>query len=387
MAKIRYKSNGARDFHGLEEEFDNAMMALASEEWKHPNNKQIVIEYLGGCAKGKIKSGGKNKRVGKSTLYRLLGIFKMLSEEWLDKDFDSVSDAEWDMFYDRMEEDDVVQQNGKPYNPNTKAKTYKTIKKFCKWRYGNDMQYPAYCAGWVTTERIPTRDILQRNEVERLMEAASALRVKCMLMMLFDGGFRVGELGCLRWHDVRIPEGKEYYKAHVRAETTKTKKERYVSLWLTRDLLDSYRNHVKNKKGRDFREEDIMFPLEYRSIYETVKRLGETVLGKDVSPHLLRHSSASYYAGVIKTYQQFCSRYGWDLKSGVAQRYFHKVDDDEIAEQSKEHEIARFKTQMERISLENTQLHREMDKIREAMTTMQVRIMSMTQEIKVVNEG
>ena len=173
-------------------------------------------------------------------------------------------------------------------------------------------------------------------------------------MILFDGGFRIEELANLRWSDCKKSEGKEYYRAYVRPETTKTKKERYVSLWLSTDFIDSYKNSEKNRLGKDFKDSDFMFKTAYHPLYNTIKKIGKKVLNKKISPHTMRHSSATYYASVIKTYQQFCSRYGWTLRSSSPQRYFHKVEDDEIADQTKDHEIARFKTDLEKVRLENT---------------------------------
>jgi len=366
MAKINYAENGKRDYHYAEEEFDNSFEKLKNEEkWKFDNNRKIVIDYIKACKRGKAKSARKNKRIGKSSLYRIIGILRLLSESWLKKDFEKATAKDWEGFYDNMEDDIIKNEYGKKFKPSSKAKNYKTLRKFLKWKFGENKYYPDFCDDWVTTEETATKIFITRSEAEKMINSASALRVKTFLMVLFDGGFRAEELANLRWVDVMKPEGRDYYKAFVRRETSKTKRERNVSLWLATDLLDSYKNSEMAKKKKEFKETDFLFDTGYQTLYRTIKRIAKKVLNKSVSVHTLRHSSATYYASIIKTYQQFCARYGWNLKSGTAQRYFHSVDDDEIAEQTKDHEIAKFKGDFERLKIENSQLQKDMEQMKE----------------------
>lgn len=372
MRQTKYASNGKKDISGLEYKFDNAFEKLQhDEQWRHDTNRKIVINYLLDCKRGKAKSAKRNIKVSKASLYRIMGVLKQLSEKWLKNDFDAVSPEQWEQFYNDMEDNKIKNQSRRSFTQSSKAKNYKTIRKFLKWKYGNNQTYPEFCADWVTTEETPTRMHLTRHEVEKMVNAAGTLKVKTYLMMLFDGGFRAEELANLRWFDVKKPEHKEYYKAHVRAETSKTKKERYVSLWLATDYIDSYRNSLKQAKDEDF-----LFDIVYDSLWKSVKRLGEKVLKKNISPHILRHSSATYYSSIIKTYAQFCSRYGWRLNSGTAQRYFHSVDDDTIAEQAKDHEIAKFKTDFERLKLQQEQKDREIDQLKSQMAQLLAQVNS-----------
>jgi integrase len=362
MATAIFAANGKRDIHSLEHEYDLSFDNLETQEWKSMTNKTVIIEYLRACKKGQAKSGGRNVRVGKSSLYRVLGVLRLLSEKWIDKDFDSAQAEDWQRFYDNMEDDIIINEYGHKYKPATKAKIYKTIRKFLKWKYGQNRQYPDICADWVTTEEKCTKEYLTRPEVEKMVQHAGTSRTKCFVMMLFDGGFRIEELANIRWVDVRKEEGKNFYRAEIRAETSKTKKSRKVSLWLATDYIETYKESLFNEKK--YSEVGYLFDGNYRTLYTTIKRIGKRVLNKNISPHTLRHSSATYYASIIKTYQQFCSRYGWALRSNAPQTYFHGVADDEIAGQTKEHEIARFKTEFEQMKVENKHLREVIDKIR-----------------------
>ncbi len=374
MVRHAFASNGKRDIHNLEAEYDKAFEKLeSSEKWVFESNRALIIEYLRACKKGQAKSGGRNVRVGKSSLYRVLGVLRLLSEKWLKKDFDAATAQDWQLFYDKMEEDEFLNENGKKFKQATKAKNYKTIRKFLKWRFGNNRSYPDICADWVTTEEKSTKEYLTRQEVERMVQAANSTKTKCMIMMLFDGGFRIEELANLKWPDVIKEEGRNYYRADVRAETSKTKKSRKVSLWLATDMIESYKNSLIAAKK--FNPSGFLFDANYDVLRLTVRRLGSRVLNKNISPHTLRHSSATYYASIIKTYQQFCSRYGWTLRSNAPQVYFHSVADDEIAEQTREHEIARFKTEFERQKLQNRQLQDTLEKMKKDQESMREEIL------------
>jgi integrase len=255
-----------------------------------------------------------------------------------------------------MEDGEILCQSGKPFLQSSRAKNYKTIQKFLRW-----MGQEEFCDNWDTREDSRTKQIVTRKEVEQMAEASTPA-ISCFLWMLFDGGFRAEEFANLRWMDLKKKDGKGYYQAQVRAETSKTKKGRVVSLWLATDAIDRLRRELE--RSGNFEPSQFLYAGKYHSLLKAVKRLGRRVLERDISPHVLRHSSASYYANIIKTYQNFCFRYGWSLKSGIAQRYWHPTTDDEIADQAQEHEIGRFRNDFERMKIERGALSEEVQRLR-----------------------
>lgn len=49
----------------------------------------------------------------------------------------------------------------------------------------------------------------------------------------------------------------------------------------------------------------------------------EKVLKKHLTPHMLRHSSANYWAAKMNRYQ-FCAKYGWAFSSDMPDRYIER---------------------------------------------------------------
>jgi hypothetical protein len=102
-----------------------------------------------------------------------------------------------------------------------------------------------------------------------------------------------------------------------------------------------------------------------------INRLGNKILHKRVTPHMLRHSSATYYCSRIN-WAQLCYRFGWAFSSKMAQRY---IDREGIPEQDtpkiiKSDEISIFKNQNKEMQEDLTQLKAEYDEMREMMEKM-----------------
>ena len=60
-----------------------------------------------------------------------------------------------------------------------------------------------------------------------------------------------------------------------------------------------------------------------------VKRMGERALRKRVYPHLLRHTSATYWSNRLSWFK-LCKRFGWAMTSSMPQRYIDREGVDEI---------------------------------------------------------
>ena len=75
-----------------------------------------------------------------------------------------------------------------------------------------------------------------------------------------------------------------------------------------------------------------LFPVDYKSLYKIVRKVGK-VLGVKLTPHGIRHSSATYWASRLNQYQM-CYRFGWSMSSKQPQRYIDRqgLEQEEIVQ-------------------------------------------------------
>lgn len=140
-------------------------------------------------------------------------------------------------------------------------------------------------------------DVLTRDEMHRIEEAASTERDKLIVRILADTGIRVGELRRLRTTDL-VSQGRERY-LRIRG---KGAKERLVPI--TPGLYTRIDRYVR--RARPDSSTDLLFltltrgrsgehgPISEPSIQHLLSLLGRKVgLSKRVHPHLFRHSLAT----------------------------------------------------------------------------------------------
>ena len=101
-------------------------------------------------------------------------------------------------------------------------------------------------------------------------------------------------------------------------------------------------------------------------------RVSKRVLGKRVTPHILRHSSATYYANLLN-HHQLCYRYGWSMASDMPNRYIDRegILEEETRHIVKAHDLAGLEKQnqvlheeMALIKQTNEQISEELSKLR-----------------------
>jgi len=139
-------------------------------------------------------------------------------------------------------------------------------------------------------KRLPT--VLSRDEVQRLIDSASNLYHRALLMTLYSTGMRRGEVVRLRVADI------DSERMLVRIRQGKFRRDRDVPL--SPVLLETLREYYRwmkpktylfpgTKKGRR-RDQPISPKCAWTACHEAAERAS---LDKKVSPHTLRHYAAS----------------------------------------------------------------------------------------------
>jgi site-specific recombinase XerD len=209
---------------------------------------------------------------------------------------------------------------------------YKVVlKRFYKWLNGGET-YPREVS-WIKTtmkdygRKLP-KDLLTKEEIDRMIDAANNPRDKALISVLYESGCRIGELLSLKIKDVRfddygaillvsgktgdrrvrIIESASYLLSWINAHPLKNNPE--ASLWVgTRNFLA--------KKKEEYKATG------YRAITKLIKRIGERAgISKRVNPHNFRHSRATHLANKL-TEAQMKEFFGWVQASKMASIYVH----------------------------------------------------------------
>jgi len=149
------------------------------------------------------------------------------------------------------------------------------------------------------TPKLPRRlvDVLSKQEIQALEDAAQTERDKLIVRLLADTGLRLGELVGLRTTDV-VMRGRQAY-LHVRGKGESDRLvaipglqhrvERFMQHGRPKDSLSDHLFLASRRRGSSGYE-----ALTTRGVHQLIRTLAQKVqLGKRVYPHLLRHSFAT----------------------------------------------------------------------------------------------
>jgi integrase/recombinase XerD len=173
----------------------------------------------------------------------------------------------------------------------------KAVKRFLAW--GKEEGEPVKAEAKLP--KLPQRlvEILSRDEIERLEDAALNERDKLIVRLLADTGIRVSELVQLRTADFVERDRNAFIKV-----TGKGVRERLVPV--TPALYRRLRRYADRGRPQNAETDRIFLALrkdadgEYggltpSGVQQMVRGLGEKALRKRVHPHIFRHSAATYY--------------------------------------------------------------------------------------------
>ena len=124
------------------------------------------------------------------------------------------------------------------------------------------------------------------------------VRNHTMALLMLDAGLRVGEVVKLQQSDL-ILAGEPMLNLRIRAEISKTKTERIIPLSerLRNTLKTMYEKWwpSKSKSGVDiaFYNDKTDRPLTTRQVERIIGKASTAAFGREVNPHILRHTFAS----------------------------------------------------------------------------------------------
>jgi integrase/recombinase XerD len=198
------------------------------------------------------------------------------------------------------------------------------LKRFLEWV---DPAYGDLVAPKMPKNRKLPKDMLQQQEVEKIIDACLTNRDRALISFIYESGVRKGELLSIRIENiifdengavVTIPEGK-----------TGPRRIRVVfSASFLRQWLDT---HPKKDDKESFLFCSLAAPygvLSHTGLRNQLNTLAQRAkIGKSVFPHLFRHSRATHLAKHL-TEQEMKVYLGWSPGSSMAAVYVHLSGED-----------------------------------------------------------
>jgi integrase len=186
-------------------------------------------------------------------------------------------------------------QRGKDYSPNAIRDYISILKMFMTW-----MQKKGYVdmdlselAEIKLPKRQNIRDIstFKEGEIDKLIYACTRARDRAMIGLLYEGGFRIGEIGTMRWKQIQIDD-----YGLILKEDFKTGKERILRLAECKhDLLlwhDEYKKTIGEPDGNSYvflnKENQ---PHRYAALYKHIRYIADKAgIDTQFTPHTFRHT-------------------------------------------------------------------------------------------------
>lgn len=231
---------------------------------------------------------------------------------------------------------DAKKENGDPkYSAHTISDMIREVKRFSRWLSTNN--YSEISLSKIEKIKVPrgpsitvTPDkILTEEEIVKIIEACNTTRDRALMSVLYEGGFRIGEIGNLTWGDIVFNEW------NVTARTSeKTGKERFVPLISSRPYLSQWKEDYPLPITPDafvFLTTNTHKPLHYEGLLKQIRvittRAGIT---KYIKPHVFRHSRITHLIknGMPESHVKMMM---WgDVNSDMLRNYLH-LEPKEIA--------------------------------------------------------
>ncbi len=242
------------------------------------------------------------------------------------KQFDKLKRDDIEQFLDDLNRDKFKKIDGNVFSGCTKSDIKKFLKQFFKWYKGNNELYPKEVA-WIKTkinkdEKPKEKPVLTKQEVIKLANTFSKPEYRILTLLLWDSGFRIQEMLSVKKQDITWENFYENEKCFwVKCNASKTE-ERKIPIPQFQEDIKSFMNSSYFQQLKDI---DLIFNISYEYYLRKLKENSQSLLGKKVTCHALRHSSATFYARELDgNMNMLAERYGWAYSSDQLKTYIRR---------------------------------------------------------------
>jgi len=369
---------GFFDFHKKEEYYARKIEKIKSDPYLSEHNRKIILRYLQDSELGKTIKKGQKKVIGAGRNLEVAGYLMKMANEWFKKDLDKITQPDMEKFVLDMDKGKIQTQFGTPYSSDKKSNIRKFIRKFYKYLLGDGRHYPEL-VDWIDTskkesqiEAVPGLD----QGVWKIVELIPEIKKKALVWATFDSGFREGEILNCSIKDVEKRQDGVFYLTCRHSKT----RPRTVSLPYSSELLGRWLEIHPKKDDPNAQ----LWQTSRVMLYKTVKLYAKKALNQNVTVHMLRHTSATFYAPKLDRVA-FCKRFGWSYNSPSPDRYidFAKVNENKVVEMVKGEKIQDLKKELDEFKIRNQALTDQMSIMQKEMEEQVKRNMeSYKQEMK-----
>lgn len=348
----------------LQKGYQTALNNFLTNPNINQHNKDILQQFFRDADLDKF-----NRKINIRRRLKYIEIFAKIDTWFNHKNFEEITPKQFEAWYLDLKNDKILSSTtGKPFKPNSKATFKVAIKTIWKWLKGEGEVFPPEVKSFKNNWEMSKPEALTKSQIEKLAAAMPDIRYRFAVLLLFDSGFRIDEFLSMTKGNFKITTRntgsglQEYYLAECIRSKTKPRK-------VAADLFTATYNDYMREYHRNTPDTAPLIAgrwggeMTYSSIRKELQRAAKKVFGFAVSPHRIRKSSATFWAGTLKDPFRLNKRMGWTINSDVAQVY---IDEAGIPEEE---------------TLDVVQVNKAME-LEKQMLTMQKKMAEMERQLK-----
>jgi len=273
-------------FHGIKEDYPERSIekALASGQITK-QDADLIREYVADSQTTRNVGGKRSQKI----VFVLVNIRRFIGP------FTENSIADLYSGVSRIKAGNSLR--GKPFAPHTIADYIGMMKTFYRWLI--DEGYVSMNEKKLDKIQIPrrsnkrtTNDLLNAGDITALLAASRTSRERAFVSTLYEGGFRIGEIGQMVWNDIKFDSVGAVVNVNF-----KTGIDRYIRLVMSREHLIKWKSDYPGDPSGDnlvFISEIGVLPTR-AALNKTLKVLAKrSGIEKHFTPHVLRHSRITH---------------------------------------------------------------------------------------------
>ncbi|MEL6497979.1 MAG: site-specific integrase [Planctomycetota bacterium] len=333
---------GAIDIHHHERKLEGELESFKNDTRILAENKETLVRYITDRRTGRRERRHRVEKASTGRCRKLLTVLRRFAV-WLDVPFDEMTGDTIEAFILGIEDGIIGQltraRRGQPYSPSTISDFKRLLRIFVKYLYPQDPQKVQDLVGWFDMKAAaPEPKALDPRLIPGLARSMNSIQGEAYVWCSFDAGTRVAETLNLRLCDVRFERHDERLICVIDVTVSKTFA-RTIAMPLAAEAMRFWimRHPAVSGIAADgtietSQPEATVFTWSYNSIRKRLRRAGEAELSHSVHPHMLRHTSATYWSTRLNSVM-FRLRMGWSVTSEQPNRYVRRRGylDDESA--------------------------------------------------------